>query len=123
MAFHLHPLSEEDIPHCVSIYFDAFQNAHSLACWPRVPPVRAFWEKMLRDELTEAGSHWLKAISRCTGEMAAFAKWREPQPGSAASVDLPEWPADADGALCDETFGDWARKHRELMGERGHWCT
>ena len=122
MAFELQPLKKEDAPRCASIYFDAFQNPHSLGCWPRTPSIRQFWENMICDELEESGSHWLKAVSTSTGEIAGFAKWQQPKPGVAPEVDLPTWPDDADKALCDETFGAWARAHRDLMGTRGHWC-
>jgi hypothetical protein len=73
-------------------------------------------------ELDEAGSHWLKAVSTTTGDIVAFVKWQEPKPGTEPSTELPEWPEQADRALCDETFGAWARSHQELMGARGHWC-
>jgi GNAT superfamily N-acetyltransferase len=78
---------------------------------------------MIHDELDEPGSHWLKAVSEQSGEVAGFAKWQEPKPGRVPEIDLPEWPEGADKALCNETFGDWARKHRELMADRDHWCT
>lgn len=122
MAFEIQPLAESDISRCVDIYFAAFQNAHSLACWPRVPSIRAFWVNMIHDELHEAGSHWLKAVSKSTGEVAGFAKWQEPKPGKEPDTHLPEWPEEADKSLCDETFGAWARMHLELFADRGHWC-
>lgn len=78
---------------------------------------------MIYDELKEPGAHWLKAVSTSTAEIAAFVKWQEPKPGIEPDVDLPTWPEGADRELCNETFGDWARAHRELMGKRGHWCT
>ncbi|KAK5166502.1 uncharacterized protein LTR77_008045 [Saxophila tyrrhenica] len=128
MAFRLLPLLPQDVPHCVSIYFAAFQNAHSLACWPRdVPAVREWWERMLYDELEEPGAWWLKVVlveegMEGTGEVVCgFGKWVEPKPGVFPETDLPQWPEGADKALCEETFGAWARRRRELMGDRGHW--
>ncbi|KAK4542280.1 hypothetical protein LTR36_006933 [Oleoguttula mirabilis] len=122
MAFTLQPLQHEDAERCVTIYFAAFQNPHSLGCWPRSPSVRAWWEKMIHDELDEPGAHWLKAVSKETGELAGFVKWQEPKPGVEPAEDLPQWPEGADEKLCDETFGTWARMHRELLRSRGHWC-
>ena len=122
MAFELKPLEHADASRCIEIYFLAFQNPHSLACWPRIPSVRAWWEKMIHDELDEPGAHWLKAVSSQTGEIAGFCKWQEPKPGVTPDVSLPEWPEGADQELCRETFGAWARMHRNLMGGRGHWC-
>ncbi|KAK3073354.1 hypothetical protein LTR53_005150 [Teratosphaeriaceae sp. CCFEE 6253] len=122
MPFELLPLQPHDIPRSVAIYFAAFQNAHSLACWPRHhPTVRAWWEQMLRDELHEPGTQWLKACSPITGEVVAFCKWRKFELGQEAETELPQWPEGADAALCEETFGEWARKHGELMGGRAHW--
>ena len=77
---------------------------------------------MIRQELDEFGAHWLKAVSTSTNRIVGFVKWVEPKAGATPSTDLPEWPEDADKALCDETFGAWARKRVELMGSRGHWC-
>ena len=77
---------------------------------------------MIYDELNEPGAHWLKAVSKTTGELAGYVKWQEPKPGKEPEVELPEWPKEADQDLCNETFGAWARMHRELLGSRGHWC-
>lgn len=124
MAFNLEPVLPSDAVRCVDIYFAAFQNPHSLGCWPRdVPAVRQWWEQMVIEELTEPGSHWLKATSRETGEIAGYVKWQEPNPGKEPDTHLPEWPEGADEKLCDETFGAWAKGHRDIMGLRGHWCT
>lgn len=122
MEFELQPLQRNDIERCVDIYFAAFQNPHSLACWPRIPSVRSFWENMIQNELSETGSHWLKTVAKDTGTIIGFAKWQEPKPGREPDTNLPDWPEGADKALCDETFGEWARLHRDLMGSRGHWC-
>lgn len=132
MEFQIQPLQAEDAPRCVQIYFDAFQNPHSLACWPRTPGVRKFWEDMFYDELNEPGAHFLKVTKPNPhndngdgddgAEIVAFAKWVAPKPGEAVDTRLPRWPEEANGRLCDLTFGDWARRHAELMGTRGHWC-
>lgn len=123
MAFEIQPLKKEDAARCVSIYFDAFQNPHSLGCWPRTTRIGKWWENMILEEIEEAGSHWLKAVSTTTGDIAAFIKWKEPKPGIQPEIELPTWPEGADEKLCNETFGAWARAHRDLMGKRGHWCT
>ena len=77
---------------------------------------------MFYSELNEFGSHWLKAMSTETGEIVGFVKWQEPKHGVEPDVDMPTWPEGADQELCNETFGNWARMRRELMGKRGHWC-
>lgn len=74
MPFRLEPLEEADIPHCVTIYFAAFTNPHSLGCWPRTASVREWWEASISDELHDPGAHWLKAVT-AKGQIAGFAKW------------------------------------------------
>jgi hypothetical protein len=123
MPFLIQPLLAEDVPACVQMYFDSFQNAHSLACWPRVPAVRAFWEAMFHDEMGDSKSHFIKAVDSASGDLAAFCKWVEPRPGVFPDLTLPEWPTEANADLCNETFGMWAAQHQELMQDRGHWCT
>lgn len=118
--FQLLPVREEDAPRLVEIYFDAFQNPHSLAAWPRTQSVREWWEDMIRNELKDEHAHWLKAV--CAYEIVAFVKWLQPMPGVEPDIELPEWPADADTDLCNDTFGAWARSHRVIMRDRGHWC-
>jgi hypothetical protein len=122
MPFVIQPLLAADVPACVQMYFDSFQNSHSLVCWPRVPAIRAFWENMFYDEMKDPKSHFLKAVDIDSGEMAAFCKWVEPKPGVFPDLSLPTWPEEADVSLCDKTFGAWAAQHRELMQDRGHWC-
>ncbi|EMC93963.1 hypothetical protein BAUCODRAFT_158604, partial [Baudoinia panamericana UAMH 10762] len=121
MAFELQPLESSDAERCVTIYFAAFQNPHSLAVWPRIATVRAWWEQMIRDELNEEGSHWRKAVFKDTGELVGYCKWRHHAAGQTLDTQLPEWPKGADTALADETFGAWVRMHPELMGSRAHW--
>ena len=123
MPFTVRRLLAEDVPACVQMYFDSFQNSHSLACWPRVPAIRAFWEAMFIDEMEEEASHFLKAVDTESGELAAFCKWVEPKPGVFPDTSLPEWPKESNVDLCNETFGMWAKQHRELLQDRGHWCT
>lgn len=127
MPLHLQPLQPSDIPSCVQIYFLSFQNPHSLACWPRVPSVRKWWEEMFSREMaSETGSHWFKTVdvaSDGSEQVVGFVKWQEPRwDGIEVETGLPEWPAEADRGVCDETFGEWGRRRRELMGGRGHWC-
>ena len=122
MPFAIQPLLATDVPACVQLYFDSFQNSHSLVCWPRVPAIRAFWGAMFYDEMKDPKSHFLKVVDVDSDEMAAFCKWVSPKPGVFPDLSLPEWPKESDVNLCNETFGAWAAQHRELMQDRGHWC-
>lgn len=80
-----------------------------------------------REMASEPGSHWFKTVDPTPedGEpvVVGFVKWQEPRSeGMELETELPEWPAEADGRVCEETFGEWGRRRRELMGGRGHWC-
>jgi hypothetical protein len=77
---------------------------------------------MFIDEMKDPASHFIKAVDTETGELAAFCKWVEPKPGVFPDTDLPDWPKESNIDLCNETFGMWAKQHRELMQDRGHWC-
>lgn len=137
MPYKILPLTTLDIRSAVQLYLSSFaHNAHSLACFPRshTPSVRAWWEAMLGEEISEEGAVWLKAVTTTPpvgegqgeGEMASFAKWVRvpPKPsleeggGGAPTT----WPEGADERICKETFGVWAQRKREIMGARGHWC-
>lgn len=77
-----------------------------------------------REMASETGSHWFKAVdlSPADGEpvVVGFVKWQEPRgDGVEPETELPEWPAEADGRVCEETFGEWGRRRRELMGGGG----
>jgi hypothetical protein len=122
MPFSIDRLLATDVPACVQIYFDSFQNSHSLACWLRVHTIRAFWKAMFLDEMEDPKSHFIKAVDLESGDLAAFCKWVEPKPGVFPDLNLPTWPEEADVRLCNDTFGTWAAKHRDLMQDRGHWC-
>jgi hypothetical protein len=120
MPFSIGTLLATGVPACVQIYFDSFQNSHSLARWPRVHTIRAFWEAMFLDEVDGPQSHSIKAVDLESEEPAAFCKWVEPKPGVFPDLNLPTWPEEADVRLCNDTFGTWAVKHRDLMQDRGH---
>lgn len=123
MSFELRPLEPSDAPRCIQIYFDAFQNAHSIGCWPRTDAVRKWWEDMLVAELSQAGSHHFKVIHVPSGEIASWGKWRKFQEGQKSDQDLPAaWPEGSDKRLADETFGAWMGEHPKIMGVRAHWC-
>jgi hypothetical protein len=78
---------------------------------------------MFNDEMGDSKAHFIKAVDSASGDLAAFCKWVEPKPGVFPDLTLPEWPIESNADLCNETFGMWAAQHRELMQDRGHWCT
>ena len=62
-------------------------------------------------------------------EIIAWAKWNVPvhvgdtvSGGGDDPDDMPSWPEDADEELCNEFFGVLARKRREIIGDRPHFC-
>lgn len=121
-----------DIPTLVTLYFSSFQNAHSLACWPRDDPrVRKWWEDMLLHELSDPEAFFFKVVDDDAAsssehereerpeEILAWAKWCSPD--AQPDQDL-QWPEGADRELCDETFGAWEVERKRIMGGRKHWC-
>ena len=60
--FELLPVTPADAPDLVSVYFAAFQSAHSLHAWPRIPTIRKWWEDMLARECEDEHSHMLKIV-------------------------------------------------------------
>ncbi|KAI9654818.1 MAG: hypothetical protein M1821_005812 [Bathelium mastoideum] len=129
------PVSPEDAPELVAVYFAAFQNAHSLVGWPRTPTVRKWWEDMLAQECQDAHSHMLKivdsapaqsntnndAISRVSTnnlspKIVAFGKWNRPRPEVELDKTLPEWPDGSAKELNQTKFGQLVDKRVEIMG-------
>ncbi|GAB7351135.1 hypothetical protein MBLNU459_g1592t1 [Dothideomycetes sp. NU459] len=132
-----------EAPILASLYFSAFQNPHSLACWPRdSPSVQAWWSAMLAREMRDdAGTFFLKIVdcslsssssfsaaadgdpAGATGqseEIVAWAVWSGPGAAAGEQGAL-EWPEGADVGLCEQTFGAWERERARIMGEREHW--
>lgn len=141
MPFEILPIDPKDAPRLITIYFAAFQNAHSLACWPRIPSVRQWWEDMVLDELKDPNAVFLKVVDTDSTDgqgseessrdgrqgpedqsIVAWAKWNRPKDGETPDTGLPEWPEGADVELCNRTFGVWAQEHVNITGSRGHWC-
>jgi hypothetical protein len=131
----------EDVPELVQIYFGAFQNPHSLQAFPRIRSVREWWEDMLSTEIQDEGACFWKIVEdeldegegkegkgEGKGKIVAYAKWNRPKQGIEGNEEdegsgLPEsWPEGGDKRVCDEFFGQLARRHHEIMGRRPHWC-
>ena len=136
------PVTRNDAPELVNVYFDAFQNAHSLVGWPRVPTVRKWWEDMLARECQEENAHMLKIVDHPNGpadtvnsignatrmnsngqKIVAFVKWVNPRPDVEIDRNLPEWPEGSDKELNQTKFGQLIQRRIEIMGTReNHWC-
>lgn len=128
----------KDVPYMVAIYFESCQNNPlSLACWPRIPIVREWWENHVATGLSRPDNVYLKIVdttgTRCNlskSKIIAWAKWTKPQPASRAEVhavveqndDPVDFPKGADMALCKEVFGAWDIEKGQILGNRRHWC-
>lgn len=122
-SFSLEPLEAADVPAAISLYFSAFDNSHSLSCWPRTEPVHKWWQDLLKAKIQEPGAHAVKAVSEDTGEIVGFAQWVEPTKRNDRAGSVPkEWPEGVDVELCAATFAAFAEGREEVMGDDRHWC-
>ncbi|MCJ1303631.1 hypothetical protein MMC08_006441 [Hypocenomyce scalaris] len=132
MPLTVSPATAADIPALSDIYMLAFQDPIMLACFPRTPSIRRWWDS----HNTEAfmGDPSARFIKVSDGDkIIAYAKWIVPagpderptaSRSSSNSSDpnaLPAWPDDASKGLCDSFFGELVKKRKEVMGERPHY--
>ncbi|KAL9063533.1 MAG: hypothetical protein Q9157_008197, partial [Trypethelium eluteriae] len=140
--FALLPVEPSDAPELVEVYFAAFQNAHSLFAWPRVPNIRKWWEDMLANECQDPHSHMLKIVELIStdsdvtagtdaanntdshgSKVVAFGKWNHPRPTVEIDRKLPEWPEGSAKELNQTKFGTLIERRIEIMGPlEDHWC-
>lgn len=133
MPLTLSPATAADLPALTDVYMLAFQDPITIACFPRTPNVRRWWDS----HNTEAfmGNPATRFIKVQDGDrIVAYAKWNVPvradelaaaSRSSSSSSDprvLPSWPDDADKALCDRFFGGLLEKRKEVMRDRPHYC-
>jgi hypothetical protein len=95
--------------------------------FPDKPDTRAWMTKnMLGDEGISEDQILLKVTDPSNPDVVVgFAKWVRPSPASAVhdrQAAFPAWPESSDGALCDLFFGTMDSAHKEIMGERPHYC-
>lgn len=127
MAFEIQLAQPADAPKLAEAFFAAFCDRFNRSMFPDKPDARAWMTKnMLGDEGISEDQILLKVTDPSNPDVVAgFAKWVRP---SAASVvhdrqaAFPAWPESSDGALCDLFFGTMDSAHKEIMGERPHYC-
>ena len=140
--FALLPVSPEDAPELVRVYFAAFQNPHSLSAWPRIPTVRKWWEDMLARECQDAHAHMFKIVKTpdvqpgiadaanvdttstesSATEIVAFVKWDHPRPEVEIDRNLPEWPDGSDKEMNQIKFSHLIEQRIRIMGPmENHW--
>ncbi|KAL9086093.1 MAG: hypothetical protein Q9165_007305 [Trypethelium subeluteriae] len=139
--FALLPVEPSDAPELVDVYFAAFQNAHSLFAWPRIPNIRKWWEDMLAHECQDSHSHMLKIVELSStkpnvtagtsaanntdndgSKIVAFGKWNHPRPTIEIDRNLPEWPEGSAKEVNQTKFGTLIERRIEIMGPmENHW--
>ena len=126
MPLTLEEATIDDVPALTDVYMQAFQLPITLATFPRIPSVRAWWEAQNREALiSDQTVRFVKIID--ADNIIAYAKWIFPpaEKGAASGGDdpdaMPEWPEGSDKALCDNFYGGLAREHKRIMGDRPHY--
>lgn len=133
MPLTLSQATAADIPALTDIYMLAFQDPITVACFPRTPNVRRWWDS--RNTEAFMGDPATRFIKVNDGDrIVAYAKWNVPvradEPGAASRSSssssnpdaLPLWPDDANKALCDRFFSELRDKRKEVMRDRPHYC-
>ncbi|KAI4128074.1 MAG: hypothetical protein LQ347_004332 [Umbilicaria vellea] len=132
MPLTLSQATAADIPALTDIYMLAFQDPITVACFPRTPNVRRWWDS--RNTEAFMGDPATRFIKVNDGDrIVAYAKWNVPvradEPGAASRSSssssnpdaLPLWPDDANKALCDRFFSELRDKRKEVMRDRPHY--
>ena len=129
MTLELLPVIVEDIPAIIDIYMRAFKDKVNTTAFPRSSPhTRPWWTEVnVAAFKNEPSAHYIKIVD--DGKVIAAAKWNIPtQVGEQVSGggddpdNMPSWPQDADVELCNEFYTTLARKRKEIMGDRPHFC-
>ena len=120
--FQLHPLTADDLPALVQLWYDAFSIPINLRLFPDTPGVRAWLEDYHRASLARSDQHYLKitADPASSPPLVAMVKWdfNTTAPGHR----FPAWPVDSDQGFCDAFFGSMDEARRHIMGPRPHYC-
>ncbi|RAL03360.1 GNAT family N-acetyltransferase [Aspergillus ibericus CBS 121593] len=119
--FQLHPLTADDLPALVDLWYDAFSIPINLRLFPDTAGVRAWLAAYHRASLERPDQHYLKitADSASSPPLVAMVKWdfNTTAPGHR----FPVWHADSDRPFCDDFFGSMDEARRTIMGPRPHY--
>lgn len=127
MAFEIQLAQPADAPKLAEAFFAAFCDRFNRSMFPDKPDARAWMTKnMLGGEGISENQILLKVTDPSNPDVVAgFAKWIRPSAASAVhdrQATFPAWPESSDGRLCDLFFGTMDGAHKEIMGERPHYC-
>ena len=131
MAFELQVAEAADGPRIADVFFAAFADEFDRKMLPPdQPDVRSWMEKMILGEGPDTGKEiLLKVVDPSNPEViAGFARWvfpvREPHADDEKQdQNWSGWPEGADPELCDTFFSTMEKHHKEVMGDRPHYCT
>ncbi|PWY75984.1 acyl-CoA N-acyltransferase [Aspergillus sclerotioniger CBS 115572] len=118
--FQLHPLSADDLPALVALWYDSFSIPINLRLFPDTAGVRAWLEGYHRVSLDSPDQHYLKiTLDSASSPLVAIVKWdfNTTAPGHR----FPAWHDESDRAFCDAFFGSIDKARRKIMGTRQHY--
>ena len=123
----LEPLTLEDTPALVNIFFAAFANAGPPDIFPDTPNIRQWLaDANSRDIINKPFQKYLKVVDASQIEngrprLAAYAKWDLSMPDERGSR-YPPWHPDMPAEACDAFFGKEEENRMRVMGDVKHYC-
>jgi hypothetical protein len=69
---------------------------------------------MFLDEMDDPKPHFIKVVDLESGDHAAFCDCVKTKPCVFPDLNMPAWLDEAYLGLCNEMFGTWIAKHRDL---------
>jgi hypothetical protein len=127
MSFQLSTASPSDAPAFANIYTSSFHDSPiSLRMFPRSQEFQKWWTESNLSEISRPnGTHFLKVTDTDSGTIVGYATWSGPMEDTTeqgADYSEAAWPIDAERKLCENFFGQLAKKRQAWMGKRRHWC-
>lgn len=123
----LEPLTLEDTPALVKLFFAAFSAPDLPEIFPDTPNIRQWLEDANRQDLVNKPfQKYLKVVDTSQIQdgrprLAAYVKWDLSMPDERGSR-YPPWHPDMPAEMCDAFFGKEEENRGRVMGDVKHYC-
>ncbi|PYH88708.1 acyl-CoA N-acyltransferase [Aspergillus ellipticus CBS 707.79] len=121
--FQLHPITAEDIPYLVDLWYTGFNHPINLRLFPDTPGVRTWLTDFHLSTLVHPDPHYLK-ITSDTGPalpFIAFVKWDLNTTADDPGHTFPAWHPESDRDFCEAFFGSMDVARRKILQGRKHY--